>query len=74
MAANGHHGQTPAAWTGVTISFVGFLVSGYFMIADQPAGFWAGLGVILLGGVVGLVMKSAGLGAKPSKPVRVTGE
>lgn len=65
----GHdHGHTPAAWTGVIISFVGFCVGGTFVIAAQPAGFWGGMGLILLGPVVGLVMRMMGLG-KESEPV-----
>ncbi|AEN09382.1 MULTISPECIES: HGxxPAAW family protein [unclassified Streptomyces] len=60
--AGSSHGHTPAAWTGVIISFIGFCVAGVFMVAASPAGFWAGIGVVLLGGVVGFAMKSAGLG------------
>ncbi|MDX3852821.1 HGxxPAAW family protein [Streptomyces sp. AK02-01A] len=60
--AGSSHGHTPAAWTGVTISFFGFCIAGVFMVAANQAGFWAGIAVILLGGVVGLAMKAAGLG------------
>ncbi|MEU5399412.1 HGxxPAAW family protein [Streptomyces sp. NPDC005963] len=56
------HGHTPAAWTGVTIGFLGFCVSGVFMVAANPLGFWAGLVIVALGGVVGGAMKAAGLG------------
>lgn len=67
MAHSGGHGHTPAAWTGVIISFIGFCVAGVFMVAANSAGFWAGIGLILLGGLVGLVMKAAGLGT-PKEP------
>ncbi|TXS45341.1 hypothetical protein EAO75_20955 [Streptomyces sp. uw30] len=60
--AGSSHGHTPAAWTGVTIAFIGFCVSGAFMVLDQPAGFWAGLGVVGLGGVIGWVMSAMGMG------------
>ncbi|MET8970702.1 HGxxPAAW family protein [Streptomyces hydrogenans] len=60
--AGSAHGHTPAAWTGVIISFIGFCIAGVFMVAANVAGFWAGIGVILLGGVVGGAMKIAGLG------------
>lgn len=60
------HGHTPAAWTGVIISFIGFCVAGVFMVADNPFGFWAGCAVILLGAVVGGAMRLAGLGKKES--------
>ncbi|WP_328316964.1 HGxxPAAW family protein [Streptomyces sp. NBC_00388] len=56
------HGHTPAAWTGVIIAFIGFCVSGAFMVMASPVGFVAGLVVVALGGVVGLGMKAAGLG------------
>ncbi|SFX03983.1 hypothetical protein OH786_08460 [Streptomyces atratus] len=60
--AGSSHGHTPAAWTGVIISFIGFCAAGVFMVAANPVGFWAGIAVVLLGGVVGLAMKAAGLG------------
>lgn len=60
--AGSAHGHTPAAWTGVIISFIGFCIAGVFMVAANTAGFWAGIAVILLGGVIGLAMKAAGMG------------
>ncbi|WP_046729575.1 HGxxPAAW family protein [Streptomyces humi] len=60
--AGSSHGHTPAAWTGVTIAFIGFCVSGAFMVMAQPVGFWAGMVIVALGGVVGLIMRSMGLG------------
>ncbi|MFD7323450.1 HGxxPAAW family protein [Streptomyces sp. NPDC059875] len=60
--AGSAHGHTPAAWTGVIISFIGFCIAGVFMVAANVAGFWAGIAVVFLGGVIGLAMKVAGLG------------
>src|ERR1044072_4339455 len=40
--AGSSHGHTPAAWTGVTIAFIGFCVAGAFMVMAPPAGFWGG--------------------------------
>ncbi|MEU4272520.1 HGxxPAAW family protein [Streptomyces sp. NPDC026092] len=60
--AGSAHGHTPAAWTGVIISFIGFCIAGVFMVAANTAGFWAGMAVVVLGGVVGLAMKVAGMG------------
>ncbi|OPF73587.1 hypothetical protein VT50_0228445 [Streptomyces antioxidans] len=60
--AGHNHGHTPAAWTGVTIAFIGFCVAGAFTVAAEPLGFWAGMGIIVLGGVVGAAMRAAGLG------------
>ncbi|WP_330457217.1 hypothetical protein OIB37_10140 [Streptomyces sp. NBC_00820] len=60
--AGSSHGHTPAAWTGVTIAFIGFCVAGAFMVMAQPVGFWAGMAIVVLGGVVGAVMRAMGLG------------
>ncbi|WP_236060500.1 HGxxPAAW family protein [Actinacidiphila acididurans] len=57
------HGHTPAAWTGVIIAFLGFSVAGAFVIAAKPAGFWAGMALVLLGPIVGGVMRTMGLGS-----------
>ncbi|MEU3047049.1 MULTISPECIES: HGxxPAAW family protein [unclassified Streptomyces] len=65
--AGSSHGHTPAAWTGVIIAFIGFCAAGLFMVADSPAGFWAGCAVIALGAVVGGAMKVAGMGT-PKEP------
>ncbi|MFE1230873.1 HGxxPAAW family protein [Streptomyces sp. NPDC058745] len=68
--AGSAHGHTPAAWTGVIISFIGFCIAGVFMVAANVAGFWAGIAVIFVGGAVGLAMKMAGLGM-PKEPDEV---
>jgi ABC-type iron transport system FetAB permease component len=60
--AGSSHGHTPAAWTGVIIAFIGFCVAGMMMVMAQPLGFWAGMVIVVLGGVVGAVMRSMGLG------------
>jgi hypothetical protein len=71
MAGHNDHGHTLAGWTGATVSFIGFLVAGVFMVMAEPAGVWLGLAVIVVGGVVGLVMRGMGFGQKASKPVRM---
>ncbi|UUU34604.1 hypothetical protein JIX56_34770 [Streptomyces sp. CA-210063] len=60
--AGSSHGHTPAAWTGVTIAFIGFCVSGAYMVMAQPLGFWAGMVIVVLGGVVGMIMRAMGMG------------
>ncbi|MDX3230892.1 HGxxPAAW family protein [Streptomyces sp. ME19-01-6] len=70
MAGN-NHGHTPAAWTGVTIAFIGFCVSGAFVVLANPVGFWAGMVVVALGGVVGMAMRAAGLGQTPKRQPQV---
>ncbi|MFF0158404.1 HGxxPAAW family protein [Streptomyces sp. NPDC005263] len=68
--AGSSHGHTPAAWTGVTIVFIGFCVAGAFMVLAEPAGFWAGMAITVLGGVVGWIMSAMGLGMpKQTHPV-----
>ncbi|MFE6160653.1 HGxxPAAW family protein [Streptomyces sp. NPDC056486] len=61
------HGHTPAAWTGVIIAVIGFCVAGAFMVMANPLGFWAGMVIILGGGVVGMIMRAAGLGQAKRK-------
>ena len=60
--AGSSHGHTPAAWTGVTIAFIGFCVSGAFMVMAQPVGFWAGMAIVVIGGIVGWIMSAMGMG------------
>lgn len=61
MAGNSH-GHTLAAWTGVTIAFVGFCIAGIYTVLAEPIGFIAGMVVVAVGGVVGALMRAAGLG------------
>jgi hypothetical protein len=56
------HGNTPAAWTAVSIMFLGFLVSGVALPLEMPWLFFVGLGVVLAGAVVGKVMQMMGMG------------
>ncbi|MFF4499217.1 HGxxPAAW family protein [Streptomyces sp. NPDC001401] len=60
--AGSSHGHTPAAWTGVTIAFIGFCVSGAFMVMAEPVGFWAGMAIVVVGGIVGWIMSAMGMG------------
>lgn len=71
MAVHHDHGHTPAAWTGSIISFIGFCAGAVFMVAAQPVPFWAAMGVIVLGPVVGGAMKVMGLGSKEAPEVRI---
>lgn len=66
--AGSSHGHTPAAWTGVIIAFIGFCVAGAFMVMAQPVGFWAGMVITVLGGVVGGIMRAMGLGQSKQSP------
>ncbi|WP_030616933.1 HGxxPAAW family protein [Streptomyces sclerotialus] len=66
MSSNGH-GHTPAAWTGVIISFIGFCVAGAFTVLANVPGFWVGVVLIFAGAVVGGIMHAAGLGSAPKR-------
>ncbi|SOD58559.1 hypothetical protein SAMN06297387_101209 [Streptomyces zhaozhouensis] len=66
MAGQHDHGHTPAAWTAVTIAFIGFCLGSYFTVVAQPWGVAASGVVLVLAGVVGLVMRAMGLGQQPA--------
>jgi hypothetical protein len=57
------HGNTPAAWTAVSIMFVGFLISGIALPFELPWLFVAGLVVVAIGAVAGKVMSMMGMGS-----------
>ncbi len=61
-----HHGNTPAAWTGVTIILVGFVVGGIGMVIESWPMFWVGIAMLPLGVIVGKVMSMMGMGAEPT--------
>lgn len=63
MSAN--HGNTPAAWTGVFIVLVGFVVAGLGLVFQNWVVFWIGVACAPLGAAVGYVMAKMGLGHDP---------
>lgn len=62
-----NHGQTPAAWTAVTIIMVGFIIGCIAVVLLN----WVLLGVaavvIVVGAVVGKVMQMMGMGKHPEQ-------
>jgi hypothetical protein len=57
------HGNTPAAWTAVTIIMVAFVVGAVGVLAGNWALFWiGGVGLAVVGAVVGKVMQMMGMG------------
>ncbi|HET9829655.1 MAG TPA: HGxxPAAW family protein [Nocardioidaceae bacterium] len=62
-----HHGNTPAAWTGVTIILVGFAVGGIGLVVGSWLLFWIGVALWPLGVVAGKVMQKMGMGAEPHR-------
>jgi hypothetical protein len=60
-----HHGNTPAAWTGVMIILVGFVVGGIGLVIGNMTVFWIGVILCPIGLVVGKIMQKMGMGAEP---------
>lgn len=63
---NAHHGNTPAAWTGVMIILLGFTVGGIGLVIANMMLFWIGIALLPIGVIVGKVMQKMGLGAEPA--------
>ena len=59
-----HHGNTPAAWTGVILILVGFTVGGLGLVLGSWLMFWIGVAICPIGVIVGKVMQKMGLGAE----------
>ena len=58
-----NHGNTPAAWTGVAVAMLGFVVGGVALMLDpvNMTLFWVGVGLGLGSLVVFAVMAKMGL-------------
>jgi len=58
-----HHGRTPAAWVGSGIAAAGFLLGTVaFLVGPNWMLFWISIAIVLLGAVVGGVMRKMGFG------------
>ena len=58
------HGSTPAAWTGVAIVLIGFVIGGLGLVLENMLVFWIGVACAPLGALVGYTMGKMGLGAE----------
>jgi len=58
-----NHGNTPAAWTAVTIALVGFVVGGVGLMAGSMVVFWIGVAMAPVAIIAGTVMSRMGYGA-----------
>ena len=58
-----HHGNTPAAWTAVSVAMVGFVVGGIGLMLDPVSlpVFWVGIALGVASLVVFAVMSKMGL-------------
>lgn len=60
-----HHGNTPAAWTGVTLMLLGFVIGGVGLVIANMLLFWVGVALQPIGIIVGKIMAMMGMGAEP---------
>jgi len=58
-----NHGNTPAAWTAVTVGLLGFVVGGIGLMLGNMMVFWIGVALAPVALVVGAVMSRMGYGA-----------
>jgi hypothetical protein len=58
-----HHGNTPAAWTAVTVAMVGFVVGGVGLMLDPVSMmvFWVGVAIGVASLLVFVVMAKMGM-------------
>jgi len=64
MSEHVDHGHTVAAWTGVIIITLAFLVGTIGVVIAKPAVFWIGAALIPVGLIAGKVLALLGFGAK----------
>jgi hypothetical protein len=55
-----NHGNTPAAWTAVTIALASFVVGGIGLMLDSMVVFWVGVALTPIALLVGYVMSRMG--------------
>ena len=56
------HGNTPAAWSAVTIIMIASIVGTLGVVVGNWVMFWVGIALVVIGGIVGKVMQMMGLG------------
>ncbi len=60
-----NHGNTPAAWSAVSIVLLGFAVGSVGLVLGSWVTFWIGVALTPIGALVGVVMARMGYGAHP---------
>ncbi|HET7349402.1 MAG TPA: HGxxPAAW family protein [Marmoricola sp.] len=58
-----NHGNTPAAWTAVTVALAAFVVGGIGLMMGSMTLFWVGVALAPLAIVIGVIMAKMGYGA-----------
>ena len=61
------HGHSPAAWIAVTIMLLAFTIGTVAFVMDAPTVVWASAGLLVVGLIVGVVLKAIGYGVGGSK-------
>jgi len=58
-----NHGNTPAAWTAVVVSLLGFVVGGAGLMLDPISYvvFWVGVAIVIGSGFLFVVMAKMGM-------------
>jgi membrane protein YdbS with pleckstrin-like domain len=56
------HGNSPAAWTAVIIMLIAIAIGTFAFWFDIPWLVWASAGLLVLGAIVGGVLKALGFG------------
>jgi hypothetical protein len=62
-----NHGQTPAAWTTVTILMIASVVGAIGIVSHNYTLFWVGIGMVVVGLIVGKIMQMMGMGQAPKQ-------
>jgi len=62
-AGHASHGNTPAAWTAVTIMIIAFGLGSYAVVELNWTLFWISVGLLVVGAIVGKVLQMMGFGA-----------
>lgn len=60
-----HHGSTPAAWTGMGVALLAFLVGGIGLLIESMPVFYVGVALAVIAVIAGGVMSRIGMGAEP---------
>ncbi len=63
-------GNSPAAWTGVTVMLLGFAVGTVAFFLANMTFIWIGVAIVVLGAIAGFVLSKLGYGAYGDKYVR----
>lgn len=61
------HGDSPAAWTTVVIMLIGLSAGAVFFVLNNPVMVWVSVAVVVLGPIIGLIMRAAGYGVNGPK-------